>query len=160
MPKYTFYGTAYWTSGRRGLVQAEIPGKSIVFSAPREFQGEPGFWSPEDFLVAAVGSCFVTTFRAIAEASKFEYVSLEVAVEGAVEKGDSGFQFTELVLKPQLTIQTEPDRPRGERLLEKTEHACLISRSLKSRVRMEPKIEAAEPQRAEGGEIHMAESMT
>lgn len=38
--------------------------------------------------MAAAASCFVTTFRAIAEFSKFEAAALEISVEGVVEKGD------------------------------------------------------------------------
>jgi peroxiredoxin-like protein len=143
---YVYRANAQWTSGRRGVVQAaEQQAKSIVFSAPPEFQGESGFWSPEDFLVAAVASCFVTTFRAIAEFSKFEPASLEISVEGIVEKGDGGYQFTQLLLKPYLTIHRESDRERAARLLEKTERSCLIARSLKSKITVDAKIQIAEP---------------
>jgi peroxiredoxin-like protein len=137
------------------VVQADSEMKSLIFSAPPEFQGDPGFWSPEDFLVAAAASCFVTTFRAIAEFSKFEAAALEISVEGVVEKGDGGYQFTELILKPKLTIRQEGDRDRAARLLEKTEHSCLISRSLKSKITMEPEIQVAESQLAEQQEIQL-----
>lgn len=153
--RYSYRAKAHWTSARRGVVQADSEMKSIIFSAPPEFQGESAFWSPENFLVAATASCFVTTFRAIAELSKFEAAALEISVEGVVEKGDGGYQFTELILKPKLTIRQEGDRERAARLLEKTEHSCLISRSLKSKITMEPKIQVAEPQMSEQAEIQV-----
>jgi organic hydroperoxide reductase OsmC/OhrA len=46
-------------------------------------------------------------------------------------------------LKPLLTVARASDQERGARLLEKTEHSCLVSRSLKARVLMQPQIEVA-----------------
>ena len=131
-----------WTAARRGRVEAESVEQPISFSAPPEFRGETGFWSPEHFFLAAVASCFITTFRAIAEASRFDPLALDVSVEGVVEKGEGGYEFTQVILRPHLTIRDDADRQRGARLLEKTERSCLVSRSLKSRVTMEPRIGA------------------
>jgi peroxiredoxin-like protein len=127
----TFTTKAQWNAGSRGTVEGEPMAQSIEFSAPPEFHGEGGLWSPEHFLLAAVASCFVTTFKAIAEFSSFQPVALAIGVEGAVEKGAGGYAFTRVTLKPELTVEQESDRERGMRLLEKTERSCLISRSLK-----------------------------
>jgi peroxiredoxin-like protein len=132
-----------WTVARRGRVEAEGVKHAIEFSAPPEFRGEAGLWTPEHFFIAAVASCFITTFRAIAENSRFEPVSLDVSAEGVVEKREGGYEFTRVVLRPLLTISGENDRQRAARLLEKTELACLVSRSLKSEVTIEPRIELA-----------------
>ena len=141
---YIFRTNAEWTHARRGSVEGDPKATKIDFSAPPEFQGESGFWSPEHFLLAAVTSCFVTTFRAIAEFSKFEFASLAVAAEGTVEKAEGGYQFTHILLRPTLTVQREGDHDRAVRLLEKTEHSCLISRSLKIGVEMQPGVQVLE----------------
>jgi organic hydroperoxide reductase OsmC/OhrA len=60
----------FYAGPRKGIVQAEGVLPSVSFSAPPEFLGEPGFWTPEHFLVASVASCFVSTFSAIAEKSR------------------------------------------------------------------------------------------
>jgi peroxiredoxin-like protein len=140
-----------WTAARRGRVEAENVEHSINFSAPPEFRGEAGYWTPEYFFIAAVASCFITTFRAIAEASRFDPVSLDISVEGVVGRGEGGYEFTDVVLRPRLTIREEADRQRAARLLEKTEHSCLVSRSLKSKVTMEPQIELVGTQAAGAG---------
>ena len=57
-----------------------------------------------------------------------------------VEKTEGGFQFTRITIRPLLTINSESDRERGLRLLEKAEKACLVSRSLQSQIVMEPQI--------------------
>jgi peroxiredoxin-like protein len=107
---YDYKSTARWDGDRRGLVSAEEIEQSIGFSAPPEFQGQPGLWTPEHFLVSAVAACFVTTFLAIAELSKFEARSLEVSAEGTVEKAEGHFHLTHVIIRPVLAIDHESDR--------------------------------------------------
>ena len=77
---------AFGAGGRNGVVQAEGVLSSISFSAPPEFLGEPGRWTPEHFLVAAVASCFVSTFSGIAEKSRLEFASFNLDAEGAARQ--------------------------------------------------------------------------
>jgi organic hydroperoxide reductase OsmC/OhrA len=136
----TFKAIAYWKVGTRGTAECDPAAKAIEFAAPVELGGESGVWSPEHLLLAAVASCFVSTFKTIAASSKFEAVSLGVVVKGVVEKGEGGYAFTHVVLTPELTVNRESDRHRGMELLEKTERACLIARSLKASVTMPEKV--------------------
>jgi peroxiredoxin-like protein len=150
MQGYQYETAARWTRKRRGVMECDEPVPPLEFSAPSEFQGDAGYWTPEHLLLGALASCFVTTFRAIVDLSRFEVVSLEVSASGELTNKEGGFQFAEIVLYPVLGIATEADRGRALRLLEKTEHACLVSRSLKTPIRMKPHIEivmdgAAEP---------------
>ena len=48
--------------------------------------------------------------------------------------------MTEIILEPTVTITEEKDRERAERVLQKSEAACLISNSIKSKVTMIPTI--------------------
>ena len=140
MPDYRYYASTHWTEGRKGVVEAEGIAAPLNFSAPPEFQGEAGVWTPEHFFAAAIGACFVTTFRAIAEYSKFEYQGLQVEVEAMLEKEEGGFLFTRVIVQPILTIGGQADRERAVRLLEKAERACLISRSIRSQIELRPEI--------------------
>ncbi|MGB7310238.1 MAG: OsmC family protein, partial [Candidatus Acidiferrales bacterium] len=128
---------------RSGVVASDAVPRPICFSAPPEFLGEPGVWTPEHFFVASVVTCYVSTFSGMSEASKFGFVSLEVDAEGVLEKTAEGLRFTEVKLRPALKIAREEDRERGNRLLEKAERSCLIARSISSRVTLEPAIEVA-----------------
>ena len=138
MSNYT--STARWTAGRGGIANAESVQQAIAFSSPVEFQGQPGVWTPEHFLTAAVAGCFVTTFIAIAKVSKFEFVSVEASAVGSLEKVERGFQFTRVIIRPILSIARDSDRERALRLIEKTERSCLVARSLRSEVTVEPEI--------------------
>lgn len=138
---YLYRSSAIWTMRRRGIASAEDVPRTINFSSPPEFQGEPGLWTPEHLLVASVATCFLATFRAIAENSRLHVVRLEVEAEGVLEKQEGGFRFTRVVVRPRLTIADAADQERAQRLLEKAERACLISRSLSSQVEMQVTIE-------------------
>jgi peroxiredoxin-like protein len=140
-PAYFFRATARRTAGRRGVVEAGSAAPRIEFAAPPEFHGAAGFWTPEHFLVAAVASCFITTFQAVAELSKFTPEALEVRAEGVVEKTEQGYRFTRVRLQPVLSIKTEEDREQAARLLAKAARACLVSHSLVSALEFAPAIE-------------------
>lgn len=137
---YKFVSSARWTGGQHGVVAGHEVKPLINFSAPPEFHGEAGVWTPEHFFTAAVATCFITTFQAMAAFSKFEAHALEVSVEGQVEKTEGGFQFTSVTIRPLLTINSESDRERGLRLLGKAEKARLVSRSLQSQIVLEPQV--------------------
>jgi peroxiredoxin-like protein len=135
---------AFGAGGRNGVVHAQGVLSSISFSAPPEFLGEPGRWTPEHFLVAAVASCFVSTFSGIAEKSGFEFVSLNLDAEGVLGNEDGIWRFTEIKLRPVVTILKEEDRDRAIRLLEKAEKSCLIARCLQCKVVLFPAVKVEE----------------
>ena len=139
--QYIFHALAEWTKGRSGIVEqrAAVP-EAIDFSAPPEFHGEGNKWSPESFLLASVAACFISTFDAIAEYSGFIFNALSVAVEGTVSKVNGKLQFTNIRIKPTVEIERETNFELALKLLEKTKHSCLISRSLSAEVVLIPEV--------------------
>jgi peroxiredoxin-like protein len=137
---YSYQASARWTNHQRGIVEAQSIPRTINFAAPPEFGGEPGLWTPEHFVLAAVSTCFVSTLRAVAEASRLDFDGVEVPIEGTIEKLEGGFKFTRIALRPIFTIHREEDRERAGRMLEKAERICLVSRSLNCAILLEPKI--------------------
>jgi len=129
---------------RTGIRSGEVSGlpqvPALAFSAPPEFKGKEDVWTPEHFFTAAIATCFITTFEAISEFSKFSFETLSVSAEGVLEKGEGGFKFTKVFVRPVLTIANDADRDRGMRLLEKAERSCLISKSVSSEVVLQPEV--------------------
>jgi len=138
--KHTYQVVAWWSSGRTGLAKCDSAPNAIHFTAPPEFGGVQGRWTPEALLLCAIASCYTTTFRALAEYSKFEYTDLEVEAQGAIRKADSGYEFGEIMIRPKLTISSEEEQPRALRLLEKTKNLCLVSRALSVTQIFEPRV--------------------
>lgn len=136
--------TANWESGRKGLVAAPQIEPAIRFSSPPEFKGDPRSWTPEHFLLAAVASCFVVTFYALAQRSRIEFGKLELSVEGKLGTFEGRLSFLQIVVQPTVTVFQTADRERAYGLLERTEHGCLIARTLNCSVFMEPLVQTAD----------------
>lgn len=141
--KRSYEVRAKCTKPRSGVVASDAVPRPISFSAPPELSGEPGVWTPEHFFIAAVVTCYVSTFSGMSEASKFPFVSLEVEADGVLEKQPEGWRFTEIKLHPSLKIAHENDRERATRLLQKAEQGCLVARSISARTTLEPTISVA-----------------
>lgn len=132
-----------WNTDRKGIMCSpelnKDAGSCIEVATPPEFpKGIPGIWSPEHLFTAAVSSCLMTTFLSIAENSKLAFVSFSCKSKGKLEQVDGKFMMSEIVLEPTVTITDEKDRERAERVLQKSEAACLISNSVKSTLTMTP----------------------
>lgn len=130
-----------WVADRKGIMSSPELSNSIEVATPPQFpKGMEGIWSPEHLLVAAVNSCLMTTFLAIAENSKLEYESFNSKAIGKLETVEGKFMMTEIVLKPVVRINNEQQKERAERVLQKSEVNCLISNSIKSKIIFEPEI--------------------
>ncbi len=137
-----------WTQSRKGLLSSpelnnpqKADNNGIEVATPPEFpNGIPGIWSPEHLFTAAVSSCLMTTFLSIAENSKLEFTGFECKSKGKLEKVEGKLMVSEIILEPVVTIVNEGDREKTERILLKSEAACLISNSIKSKVSMIPSI--------------------
>jgi organic hydroperoxide reductase OsmC/OhrA len=140
-----FYEThLYWKGRRRGLVEvAELP--PITTSAPPEFQGEPGYWTPEHLLVAALESCLMTTFLAIAEQSRLEVVSYRSSTLAKLESVEgAGLGFTRILVRPIVKVRNEQDREKARRIFDKAEKNCFVSGALSVPVHYDTSIVVSE----------------
>lgn len=136
-----------WNHGRVGSMCSpelnEQAGNDLcvdVATPPQFPNGVPGIWSPEHLFTAAVSSCLMTTFLAIAENSRLEFRNFACKSKGKLEQVDGKFMMSEVILEPTVTISDEKDREKAERILLKSEAACLISNSVKAKVSMVPTI--------------------
>lgn len=148
MEKHSYNVTINWTQDRKGtMCSPELKNDEtnetncIEVATPTQFPGGmPNIWSPEHLFTAAVSSCLMTTFLAISEFSKLEFISFKCDSKGILEKVDGKFVMSEVLLFPEVVISDESKRDRTERILEKSEKACLISNSITSKITMESKI--------------------
>jgi organic hydroperoxide reductase OsmC/OhrA len=110
-------------------------------ATPPDFpNGIPGIWSPEHLLVAAVNSCLMTTFLAVAENSKLPFTNFECKANGKLEKVDGKLLISEILLLPVVTISNEAHKEKALRVLQKSEEACIIANSIKSAIIFKPEI--------------------
>ncbi|KAA3647555.1 MAG: OsmC family peroxiredoxin [Bacteroidetes bacterium] len=135
MEKHEYQVSLNWKEGRIGEMSSEILPSKIEVATPPEFDnGVPGIWSPEHLYTASVLSCYMTTFLAVADFSKLEFESFDCDAKGILEKVEGKFLMTEIYLKATLKINDIDKSERAERILQKSEAACLISNSIKTKV--------------------------
>ena len=126
-----------WIGERKGQMYSPELNSSIDVATPPEFpKGIAGIWSPEHLFTAAVNSCFMTTFLAIAENSKLEYTEFSCESDGVLDTVEGKYLMTEIILRPKLKLVNIADKEKAERIFQKSEKACLISNSIKSSTRV------------------------
>lgn len=96
-------------------------------------------------MLGAIASCFTTTFRAIADRSKFEYVDLQMEVSGSVAKNHSGHDFNGISIRANLTVANQEGHQLGVKLLHKAKVHCLVARALAVQQTFDPVVTVAVP---------------
>jgi len=145
-PHHYAVSAAGEASGDVELTSANVP--AIHCASPPEFDGPGNRWSPETLLVGAIADCFILTFRGVARASKLSWNSIRCHVAGTLNRVDRVTQFTEFELTAHLHLPAGINTDIAHRALEKAEHHCLISNSLKGAIHLVTHVHVAEPDAA------------
>lgn len=148
MEEHYFNVDVNWEQERKGIlsspelnqVHSETTRLIDVATPPAFPKGIPGIWSPEHLFTAAVSSCLMTTFLAIAENSKLDFINFSCKSKGKLEQVEGKYIMSEVILEPIVTIHDEKDREKTQRILQKSEASCLISNSVKSKITMNPTV--------------------
>mgnify|MGYP003416898894 FL=1 len=136
---YLYQTSVRWTEQRKGMISCA--GKpDVQVATPPEFKGHENIWSPEDLFVASANVCLMTTFLAVAERAGLAFSSYESTAEGRLELVEGKFQFTAITIRPSIILKPGGDPARAKELIEKAEHNCLISNSMKAKVTLEATI--------------------
>ena len=144
MQDFPHHYTVQASGAASGAVSLESgPMPALVSEPPAEFGGPGDQWSPEHLLMASVADCFTLTFKAIARASKLEWVNLEAQAEGVLDRVERVTRFTTVTVKATLTVPAGTEEDKARRLLQKAEDACLITNSMSTETHLEAAIIAA-----------------
>ena len=137
MDSYVYHVDVEKTGARQCRLSVEgMP--QIQISAPPEFAGLPGIWTPEHLLIAATASCFLTTFQAIAELHKLDVAEFRMIAFGRLEKVQGeGYRFTEITLAPEIHV-AHNDVEKALKVIDKAQKNCFVSKSLRTTVQVEP----------------------
>lgn len=121
-----------------------IPGKpAFEGSSDPLFRGDPKLLNPEDLLVAALSSCHMLSYLALAARAGIAVLSYEDEAEGTVVLEGGGGRFTEVVLHPRVTLASGSDRAKAEALQEEAHEICFIANSVNFPVRHEAVVSLA-----------------
>lgn len=151
-----------WTGAARGGtdragvysrdLRIDMEGKpSLVASAAPGFHGDPSLHNPEDLLVAAVSACHCLSYLAVCANAGVQVIGYEDAASGTLAKVDRVMRFTEVVLRPTVTITEDSSAEKAKALHDKAHAICFIANSVSFPVRYEPRIEVSPPRGQSAG---------
>src|SRR5690554_7008235 len=125
-----------WKEGKTGELSSPVLDTKITCATPPEFpNGVPNIWSPEHLYAAAINSCYMATFLAIAENFQLKFKNFDCKTVCKLKMADGKLQITEAVIKPNLVLEDPlSDQKKAERVLEKSKSACLITNSIKTQI--------------------------
>ena len=122
-----------------------VEGKPIIpGSSDPSFRGDRTRYNPEELLVMSISSCHMLWYLHLCADNQIEVVAYEDDAIGTLveDKGRGGF-FTEVVLRPRVTLAAGSDAARATSLHERAHHLCFVSNSVNFLVRCEPAIDHA-----------------
>jgi organic hydroperoxide reductase OsmC/OhrA len=131
-------GTAsYRTYDRTHEISAV--GKPVIpGSSDPAFRGDPSRYNPEEMLVASLSTCHMLWYLHLCADAKIvvtEYWDHPTGTMTTTSEG--GGQFTEVILKPVVTLTVGSDSALAKQLHEKAHHLCFVANSVNFPVQCE-----------------------
>jgi organic hydroperoxide reductase OsmC/OhrA len=97
--------------------------------------------NPEELLVASVSACHMLWYLHLCADAGVVVCAYEDAVEGTMsEAADGGGRFTEVILRPRVTLVSGADSGLAHGLHETAHQKCFIANSVSFPIRVEPTI--------------------
>ena len=113
-------------------------GSAQRLSSAPEFKGNDKLPNPEELLVAALSSCHMLTFLAIAAKKRLVVNAYEDAAVGTMSKNAKGKLFVStVVLKPKVTFSTAVDAATIAHIHHVAHEECFIANSVLTDVRIQ-----------------------
>lgn len=119
-----------------------VDGKpDIAASSDKPFRGDPARWNPEDLLLGALSECHLLSYlHACVQAGVVVVAYTDDASGTMVEDGRGSGAFTEVVLRPTVTIADASMRDAATAAHAQAHAWCFIANSVNFPVRHEPTI--------------------
>lgn len=135
--------SGYRAFGRDHDVTADGP-PPLAASADPAFRGDAARWNPEQELVAALSQCHMLWYLHLCAVAKVVVTAYEDTARGTMVLGpDGGGRFTEVVLRPRITIADAAMADTAAALHHDANAKCFIANSVNFPVHHEPEITVA-----------------
>lgn len=116
------------------------PGKAtqIEGSSDSAFRGDPGRYSPEELLVAALSTCHMLWLLHLCADAGIAVTSYSDNASGLMRENEDGSgEFVLVTLRPKVAIAELSRAPELNELHERAHELCFISRSMNFPVRLD-----------------------
>ncbi len=148
---HSYQATISWSGATRDYdsysreYSVAIPGKpKFRASADAAFRGDPRLYNPEDMLLVALATCHMLSYLAVCARIGIVVSAYEDQAQGTMAFKDRRMRFTEVVLRPRVTIAQTIDEARAMAAHEQAHDECYVANSVNFPVRHEATIVTAD----------------
>ncbi len=147
---HTYRATTTWV-GNKGTGTSEykaysrnhditFDGKETIHcSSDANFRGDASRQNPEDLLVASISGCHMLWYLHMCAVNGVVVTSyVDDAIGRMAENSDGSGQFTEVILRPRVTVSHASMIDRANKLHHDAHKMCFIARSVNFPVTHEP----------------------
>ena len=137
MGEHHFYLEAKWPGLRNDVGEIQSANLITKVSIPPEMDGPGIGTNPDEMLLGAASTCYIITLAAMMERSHLEKVDLTMMSEGIVEVTNGINTYKKIIHRPIITLKidaSERDKRLAQRLAEKAENSCMISKAIQGNV--------------------------
>ncbi|HJQ31268.1 MAG TPA: OsmC family protein [Pyrinomonadaceae bacterium] len=134
-------GTSAYTAYQRAH-EIKAEGKPVILASSEPvYRGDAARYNPEELLMASLSGCHMLWYLHLCADAGVVVTAYEDQPEGTMRiTDDGGGHFTEVVLKPSVTIKEGSDPGLARSLHERAHRLCFIASSVNFDVRNEPTI--------------------
>ncbi len=140
MTVHSFHLKANWP-GLRNDVGTIATGQLVTeVSIPPEMNGPGIGTNPDEMLLGAAATCYIITLAAMMERNQLEKVSLTMDSEGIVDITKGIITYVKIIHRPIIVLNSSAsinDLSLAQKLANKAETSCMISRAVKGNVEIE-----------------------
>lgn len=133
-------GTTGYREYDRAITVAAAGKPDLHASADRTFHGDASRWNPEEMLVAALSTCHLLSYLHVSVNAGVVVTAYADAPQGTMTQRGIGGRFTEVILRPVVTVADESMIEAALAAHHDASAACFIAASVNFPVRHQPRI--------------------
>ncbi|TYR81768.1 OsmC family protein [Priestia megaterium] len=139
MAKHSFHLQANWPGGRNDVGTIDAGQLKTTISIPKEMDGPGIGTNPDEMLLGAAATCYIITLAAMLERSGVQHALLTMESKAVVDVTKGVFTYEKIIHRPHVVLRQEDMKQESkvQRLMEKAETSCMISRAIQGNVIIE-----------------------
>ncbi len=133
-------GTSNYKAYERAHTISAEGKPDLLGSSDPSFRGDPSRYSPEDSLVGALSACHMLWYLHLCAVNQVIVIDYKDEASGTMaEHKDGSGEFTEVILRPLVTVKEHSMIVKANELHHEANKMCFLARSMKFPVKHEPK---------------------
>lgn len=133
-------GTSGYREYDRSVIVTAEGKPPVLSSADPAFRGAAERWNPEELLVAALAECHLLSYLHSAVRNDIVVTGYRDQPIGTMEQTGDGGRFTEVLLRPEVTISADSTAHTALSIHAQASANCFIAASVNFPVRHEPTV--------------------